>query len=42
MGLIVSGLRGGLLVALATLSLTQPAAAQDVNWTNGISVIVEE
>ncbi|RYE58589.1 MAG: ABC transporter substrate-binding protein [Rhizobiaceae bacterium] len=41
MGLIVSGLRGGLLVALATFSLNQPAAAQDVNWTNGISVIGE-
>jgi len=41
MGFIVSGLRGGLLVALATFSLALPTAAQDAPWTNGISVIGE-
>ncbi|MGV3551115.1 extracellular solute-binding protein [Rhizobium sp.] len=41
MGLMVSGLRGGLVLALATFSLTQPAMAQDAPWTNGISVIGE-
>lgn len=41
MGLIASGLRGGLALALATFSLTLPAAAQDAPWTNGISVIGE-
>ena len=41
MGLIVSGLRGGLMLAAATFSLGLPAMAQDANWTNGISVIGE-
>ena len=41
MGLIVSGLRGGLVLAAAAFSLALPAAAQDANWTNGISVIGE-
>lgn len=39
MGLIVSGLGRGLLLAFAALSLALPAAAQDAPWTNGISVI---
>jgi microcin C transport system substrate-binding protein len=39
MGLKVSGLRGGLCLALASLSLALPAAAQDAVWTNGISII---
>lgn len=41
MGLIVSGLRGGLMLAVAAFSLALPAAAQDALWTNGISVIGE-
>lgn len=41
MGFIASGLRGGLVLALAALSLALPAAAQDAPWTNGISVIGE-
>ena len=41
MGLIVSGLRGGLVLALATFSMALPVAAQDAPWTNGISVIGE-
>lgn len=41
MGLIASGLRGGLLLTLATLSLALPVAAQEPVWTNGISVIGE-
>lgn len=41
MGSIVSGLRGGLVLALATFSLVPPAAAQDALWTSGISVIGE-
>jgi microcin C transport system substrate-binding protein len=39
MGLIGSGLRGGLLLTLAAVSLAMPAAAMDGAWTNGISVI---
>jgi microcin C transport system substrate-binding protein len=41
MGLIVSGLRGGLMLAVAAFSLALPAMAQDAPWTNGISVIGE-
>jgi microcin C transport system substrate-binding protein len=39
MGLIVSGLRGGLVLALAAFSLALPAAAQDGPWHHGVSSI---
>ncbi|MBX9458170.1 MAG: extracellular solute-binding protein [Rhizobium sp.] len=41
MGLIVSGLRRGMMLAVVALSLVLPAAAQDAPWTNGISVLGE-
>jgi microcin C transport system substrate-binding protein len=39
MGLIVSGLRGGLMLAVATFCLVLPAAAQDAPWHHGVSSI---
>jgi microcin C transport system substrate-binding protein len=41
MGLLVSGLRGGFVLALTALSLTFPSVAAAQAWTNGISVIGE-
>lgn len=39
MGFVVSGLRGGLILALASFSLALPAAAQDAPWHHGVSTI---
>ena len=39
MSFVVSGLRGGLMLAVATFSLALPAMAQDAPWHHGVSTI---